>query len=136
MVTKKAFENQQAFKRFVDSQPPNKSAKRIIEDYRKQGGRIDHNFAYSYVTQATDEVTWLEYVILYSSSPRVEIKNKEVYDKVLSKKEIYKVSRDYVQYASLTGAISVSLVWKRAKQRTTNLLFAPIGQPITVYEKF
>jgi len=127
--------NRLKFMEFVDTQPATLSAHKILEKYRSQGGHIDHNFAYPYVTHVTDKKTRLDYTIIYES-PRPTIKEKKIFNGILSKRTIAQYSQDRVKYADETEALEIHLTWTRLAVRTTTLKSYAIEEPIRIDEVF
>ena len=127
--------NRLKFMEFVDAQPATLSAHKILEKYRSQGGHIDHNFAYPYVTHVTTKKTRLDYTIIYES-PRPSIKQKKIFNGILSKRTIAQYSQDRVKYADETEAIEIHLTWTRLAVRTTTLKSYAIEKPIRIDEVF
>ena len=120
---------------FVDSQPATLSTHRILKKYRSQGGHIDHNFAFPYVTHVTEKKTRLDYFIKYPT-PRLNINGVKVFNKILSKKEIAYRSRDLVKYADKTDAESIHLKWTRIKINTVTFKSYALEEPIIIDEVF
>ena len=127
--------NRLKFMEFVDTQPATLSAHKILEKYRAQGGHIDHNFGYPYVAHVTSKKTRLDYTIIYES-PRPTIKEKEIFNGILSKRTIAQYSRDRVKYADETDAIEIHLTWTRLAVRSTSLKSYAIEEPIKIDEVF
>ena len=127
--------NRLKFMEFVDAQPATLSAHKILEKYRAQGGHIDHNFAYPYVTHVTEKKTRLDYFIKYPT-PRLNITGIKVFDRILSKKKIAKKSRALVKYADKTDADEIHLKWTRIALRTTTFKQYATEEPIRIDEVF
>ena len=127
--------NRLKFMEFVDTQPATLSAHRILEKYRSEGGHIDHNFAFPYVTHTTTKKTRLDYTIIYES-PRPTIIEKKIFNGILSKRTIAQYSKDKVKFADDTEAIEIHLTWTRLAVRTTTLKSYAIEEPIIIDEVF
>jgi hypothetical protein len=104
------------------------SADKIIQEYRRKGGKIDNNFAYRYVAETTAYATLLHYEILYQS-PAPSVEDTYPIDALLTKKKIIQRANALLNFAKNTGALYARVELTRIATRTTTLKTTAFEKP-------
>jgi hypothetical protein len=126
MVTEKALKNRAEFIKFVDEQPASTSAAKILKKYRAQGGHIDHNFAFAYVTEMSEKYTRLDYVVVFDS-PTPSLIDHQIYTYFLSKRDMRAEAQKFLH--AFTQAKEIHLKFQKTAIRSTTGESWTVGSP-------